>query len=58
MAKLESNLINVVAIYDGFVMDKLDLWGVSFEHVGDYYEAYLPKDQANEMIKAGRVVIK
>jgi hypothetical protein len=58
MAKLESNLVKVIAIYDGYIMDKLELWGVSFEKVGDYYEANLPKDQANEMVKAGRVAVK
>jgi hypothetical protein len=58
MAKLENNLIKVVAIYDGFYAETIVLWGVGFVKVNDYYEAELPKEQVDEMVKAGRVAIK
>jgi hypothetical protein len=58
MAKSENNTVKVIAIYDAIIADRIDLWGVGFVKVGDYYEADLPKDQADSMIKAGRVAVK
>lgn len=54
----DEKLVKVVAIYDGLFGDRLDLWGVSFVKVDDYYEASITKDLADSMVKAGRVAVK
>lgn len=54
----KEKLVKVVAIYDGLYGEKLDLWGVGFVKVDEYYEAEITKELAESMLKAGRVAIK
>ena len=53
MAK--SDTVQVKAVYDLSVHGRAELWGVLFEQTDEGLFAELPKDQAQEMIDAGRV---
>lgn len=48
-------LVKVSAIYSGFDLESITLWGVPFVKEGGVYFAELDKDTAAEMIEAGRV---
>lgn len=53
MAK-DNKTIKVVANYDGYTAESLDLWGVTFKLVDGEYYAELPVELAEEMIKNER----
>ncbi len=50
--------VKVKANYDLLSIDgNIDLWGVTFQRGEDGYYATLAKEQADEMVANGRVVI-
>lgn len=54
-AKEKASTIKVLALYDGFELDRATLWGVEFVREGEAYVAELDKDTAAAMVEAGRV---